>query len=164
MTAIAVRATQDLAHDFLKDIAMTSTLSPGDTGEIVRPDWVREREEQTQVIRPFEHGYRVMRRPDVDETKWATAVTYIPSSIGVVDQQPRITDDPAQAIAPLERVAGPDETAVVTLLGALGGEPVRLRKSVPAADLLPNRDDWTGPKHRRPSVLATAWARIVGAL
>jgi hypothetical protein len=39
---------------------------------------------------------------------------------------------------------------------------VLLRKSVPY--VRPDGWVWTGPRHRRPSLLATAWAQIRGAL
>jgi hypothetical protein len=72
--------------------------------------------------------------------------------------KPSIALGDAQPIAPWERVAGAEETAVVTLLGALGGEAVRLRRSVPYA--MPEGHAWAGPKHRRPSLLRA----VIGAM
>lgn len=137
---------------------MTHTLSPEDTdSRLERPRRLLA-DDPTNVIRPYQGNWRPMRRPDVDEELWTTARTYVPATIGDLDMAA------AQPIAPLERVAGAEETAVVTLLGALGGEQPRARRSVPAAQLLSGRPEWTGPKHRRPSWLAVAWARVWGAM
>lgn len=109
----------------------TETLSPHDTGEIRRPDLDLG---ETRVLNAYAAGLPPTRRPEalpIDRTEEIR----IPRTIGIVapfqepgqprppaplptppPPRPRVDQGAAQPIAPLERVAGVDETAVRILL------------------------------------------------
>jgi hypothetical protein len=116
---------------------------PEDTGEIVRerPPWVPA-DDPTRFI-----PVSPLPRPE------STAVIYLQPDLATAPTLPR-REGIVMPELPRLPAADLNATEQITLLGALGGEQPRVRRSVPAAQLLSGRPEWTGPKHRRPSWLA----------
>lgn len=147
---------------------MTQTISPRDTGEIQLPG------DQTQNLSSYAAELPAQLRSASADAEtavfempmWATGAELAvaarlqpgiprPSVPKPAPPKPPKADmAAAQPLFPLERVAGADETAVVTLLGALGGE----RRSAL----------YVRPQDRRPMIrgvhragLSGAWRRLV---
>ncbi len=112
----------------------------------------------------------MFRRPPVDETAEIKLIDrpILAEDEADVSRVVELLTAPGQPKPPLplpnpngpprpssERVAAPDETEVVSLLGALGGRP-DLRRSVPYA-LPADREPFRGGRHRRVSPF---WARV----